>query len=159
MVNDYFDCLQLIKQCINVVLPKAELKKVHLEGPVLANPLDKYYFMQICSDEGRHGQCILNFLSNGIKFTSGGGTVSVHLRVIRVFDVFDEGATVKSESVSSRSDSDNSIPDKEVRLEEESEGVERTEEKVVSYEMIFRDTGTGISPENQQKLFLNFGKL
>ena len=25
--------------------------------------------------------------------------------------------------------------------------------------MIFRDTGIGISPENQNKLFLNFGKL
>ena len=30
---------------------------------------------------------------------------------------------------------------------------------MVSFDIIFRDTGCGISKENQQKLFNNFGKL
>ena len=32
-------------------------------------------------------------------------------------------------------------------------------EKMVSFDIIFRDSGCGISKENQQKLFNNFGKL
>ena len=34
-----------------------------------------------------------------------------------------------------------------------------THEKLITFHMIFRDSGCGISPENQQKLFMNFGKL
>ena len=32
-------------------------------------------------------------------------------------------------------------------------------EKLVNFEFIFRDSGCGISAENQQKLFMNFSKL
>ena len=32
-------------------------------------------------------------------------------------------------------------------------------EKLVSFALIFRDSGCGISEENQKKLFSNFGKL
>ena len=30
---------------------------------------------------------------------------------------------------------------------------------MLHFEMIFRDTGVGISPENQNRLFQNFGKV
>mmetsp|Transcript_46495 Transcript_46495/g.61596 ORF Transcript_46495/g.61596 Transcript_46495/m.61596 type:complete len:85 (-) Transcript_46495:1357-1611(-) len=30
---------------------------------------------------------------------------------------------------------------------------------MLTFQMIFRDTGCGISPENQKRLFMNFGKL
>ena len=30
---------------------------------------------------------------------------------------------------------------------------------MISFEMIFRDSGCGISPENQETLFMNFSKL
>ena len=32
-------------------------------------------------------------------------------------------------------------------------------EKFVAFEIVFRDTGCGISPENKSRLFMNFGKL
>ena len=35
----------------------------------------------------------------------------------------------------------------------------RTADKLITFEIIFRDTGCGISPENQEKLFMNFSKL
>ena len=35
----------------------------------------------------------------------------------------------------------------------------RRVDKLITFEMIFRDTGCGISAENQEKLFMNFGRL
>ena len=57
------------------------MKKVRVEGPEFLNPLDKYYFKQVFSDERRYAQIILNFLSNGIKFTPANGVVKIILKV------------------------------------------------------------------------------
>ena len=84
MVNSYFDCIKLIKKCTSIVTAHAALRKVKVIGPIFTDPLDKYYFYQLYSDERRYGQIILNFLSNGIKFSTEGGIVSVLLRVTEV---------------------------------------------------------------------------
>ena len=91
MVNEYFDCLKLIKRCFGILAVQAKLKQVRLMGPVFDSPLDKYYFLQVFSDERRFGQVILNFMSNSIKFTSPNGVVSLLLKVLSVNGLGEEG--------------------------------------------------------------------
>ena len=84
MVNEYFNVCSLIKRCIQLLKTQANLKNVQLSGPILEKPSDSCYFHLLYSDERRYGQIILNFLSNGIKFSTEGGIVSVLLRVTEV---------------------------------------------------------------------------
>ncbi len=60
---------------------------MRLVGPVIPNPLHKYYFQSIYVDELRYSQFIINFLSNSIKFTESGGEASVHLKITQISDV------------------------------------------------------------------------
>ena len=48
------------------------------------------------------------------------------------------------------------LEDKEI-IEEEKQPV--LKEKLISFQMTFRDSGCGISHENKDKLFMNFSKL
>ena len=55
----------------------------------------------------------------------------------------------------------NSAPDKSLGSDGGGErlSVNRVVEQLISFELIFRDSGCGISEENQRKLFMNFNKL
>ena len=86
LVNDYFNLGKLVKKCMQTMLSQAAVKKIHLLGPMMQNPLDKFYFRQIFGDENRYSQIILNFISNGIKFTPSNGVVSIHLNLTEVRD-------------------------------------------------------------------------
>ena len=97
----------------------------------------------------RYGQIIINFLTNAVKFSQQGGEVSVHLNVTSITDIEDKLSN----------DSDQlSAPDKEVRSEEYDSNASIVD-KLVSFDVIFRDTGCGISPDNLKRLFKSFGKL
>ena len=65
----------------------ANAREVILEGPKMSNHIDKFYFKQLFSDRQRYSQVILNFLSNAIKFTQKGGSVSVLFRVLKIKDL------------------------------------------------------------------------
>ena len=73
MVNEDFDCIELIRKCIKTFGLQAKQKQVQITGPKFENPLEKFYFKSLYSDERRYGQFILNFLSNSLKFTPAGG--------------------------------------------------------------------------------------
>ena len=51
LVNSYFDCVRLIKRCMGTVATHAHQKQITLEGPIFSNPLDKFYFRLLFSDE------------------------------------------------------------------------------------------------------------
>lgn len=65
--------------------------------------------------------------------------------------------------------SDESAPDKEINDPADKNNISSQflsvseqkvdTEKLISFDLTFRDTGCGISAENQQKLFKNFGKI
>ena len=164
MVNEYFDCISLVKKCITTMMTQCTLRKVNLVGPILSNPIDKYYFLEVFGDERRYGQIILNFLSNGIKFTPTSGTVSVHLSVTSIEDcaaILNQQSTKSerdshspSSSTSSASFISLSAPDKGIDAV-----VPKKSEKIINFKMTFRDTGCGVSTENQKRLFMNFSKL
>jgi hypothetical protein len=44
MVNEYFDCIKLVKQCFKTMATQSDIKKIYLLGPIMENPNDKYYF-------------------------------------------------------------------------------------------------------------------
>ena len=55
MVNEYFNCIELVQRCLRTMATQSTLKKVKLLGPILTNPLDKFYFSQVFGDERRYG--------------------------------------------------------------------------------------------------------
>ena len=120
MVKDYIDITMLIKRCMGMLQSQANYKNVRLTGPVIQNPIDKYYFQSIFVDELRYSQFIINFLSNSIKFTQSQGEVSIHLEITQITD-FDpkqcidanQDADVKFEKPDSVK-SYESAPDKEL---------------------------------------------
>ena len=44
MVNEYFNCSKLIKRCFEVIEFQARSKKIKLEGPVLDESPNRFYF-------------------------------------------------------------------------------------------------------------------
>ena len=137
-----------------MVQHQAKTKKVRLSGPILNSPADKFYFLKLYSDERRYGQCILNFLSNSIKFTPAGGDVIVLLNVLSVCDDPNQPKIEEAKKVSIFDSVEASLAseseDSESRRQfgEDNDVEERMIEQLVTFQMIFRDTGCGISPEN-----------
>lgn len=82
------------------------LKNITLNGPVFTNPIDKFYFQMVFSDDHRYGQIILNFISNSIKFTQNNGVISVLLEITNIQDV------ISVNKMSHHSESSGFIPDK-----------------------------------------------
>ena len=102
-------------------------------------------------------------MSNAIKFSNTNGTVSVHLSVNEVIDAKQTQEEYKLEQEENKSDGsfilEEEAPDKEILSENELENEQNYKEKIVSFQIIFRDNGCGISPENKKRLFMNFGNL
>ena len=44
MVNEYFNCKNLIKRSFRTVAAQSSLKSINLVGPIFENPLDRFYF-------------------------------------------------------------------------------------------------------------------
>ena len=87
MVNAYFNFSRLVRRCCSILSPMASLRGVKVHGPYYSNPLDQFYFKQIYNDEQRFAQVIINFASNGIKFTPKEGSVSILLKINWIRDL------------------------------------------------------------------------
>ena len=51
IVNKHFNCKVLVKRCMQIVASQANNRQIKLVGPVIDNPLGKYYFEKLFSDE------------------------------------------------------------------------------------------------------------
>ena len=120
--NDYFDCILLAKNCMEMLNSQAMFKKIHLLGPLFENPIDKLYFKHLYGDENRFCQIIVNFMTNGIKFTPADGVVSIGLKVTKIADVTTLTLEESKEKLCIKSEDDDtssirSAPDKEINEE------------------------------------------
>ena len=118
MVNKNFNCINLIKTCINNLKLQAKKKKVSIIGPIFESPLDRFYFYQLYTDKRHYGQLIFSFLSNSIKFTPEGGKVTIALKILSIEDF--DSKNIHSQQVYlvsprfSQHEHSSSAPDKEV---------------------------------------------
>ena len=54
-MTEYFNCIKLVKYCMATMKTQGILKKIHLLGPIIEQPLDKYYFELLFGDPNRYG--------------------------------------------------------------------------------------------------------
>lgn len=89
------DCAQLVEQCLLIIKPRAEEKRIRLDCEIEEG------FPHIKADALRLKQIFINLLSNAVKFTEPEGRVTLHATVIDEgwvqVDIADTGAgmTVK----------------------------------------------------------------
>lgn len=144
-----------------------------LSGPIFSNKEDAIYFKHVLGDKLRYMQIMTNFLTNAIKFSIPGGTVSILIRlkdlkepsenennVKRIRSVIrDTSSAYSSLNKSGKSRKVFSVSEKSHIFTEISTKGDSEKQYIIDFEMIFRDTGYGISEEAQQDLFYNFSKL
>ena len=87
MLEEYFNCISLVKKCLRTMTSQCSFKNIKLVGPMFKNHYEKYYFKEVLGDENRYSQIILNFVSNAIKFSKKNGSVTVRLNLTKVTDI------------------------------------------------------------------------
>lgn len=142
-----FNLRELIEGSLAMVKEKAMKHGIKLKAEVEEEIGD------IEADERKIKQVIFNLLSNAMKFTPDGGSVCVAAR------------RVKSSELGVRSESLREVRSQEsgVRSEENIDSEHRTKNSEPGdfdyIEITVEDTGSGISPEDQKRLFQPFQQL
>ena len=153
----------------------AKRKSVALLGPIYKSSEQSVLFDRVYGDSRRLLQIIVNFVNNAVKFTEAEGHVSVLLDVTHVHaepssreeekaylvDAFRPRAAPDKHSKISSGANCGSAPDKSIIEDNELDSSESELEHRVqfTYSMTIKDTGIGISKQDQARLFKNFGKL
>ena len=101
-----------------------------------ANFSTKDYEFEICTDQRRLQQVLLNLLSNSLKFTKPGGSITIKVKYIRDW-------------------SDLTYQGEFAELQQEQRMAMLLEHGMIEVQVV--DTGIGIKDEDQQKLFKLFG--
>ena len=87
IVNEYFTLSKVIEETFNLNKKFANDKNINLLGPLYSDKQDSVFFQRLYGDNRRYLQVLVNFVTNAIKFTPSGGTVSILLEVISVKDL------------------------------------------------------------------------
>jgi len=104
--------------------------------------LDVAFFRQICGDERRYLQILVNFLSNAIKFSPRDSNIVVGLKLDEV--------TAKTEVITEEPEDENQINTITVPKHQILYG---------SFDLTVQDFGYGMSPESASKIFIDFAKM
>ena len=139
---EYFNLLDTIHQVFEIMMILAHEYGVELYAQI-DDPKNLKYLKLFRGDKRRYIQIFLNFLSNAVKFTDRGGSVTLRISIVEtqemeVEDVSDE----ENQEINSSFLRGNHFNN-----------------YYLSLKMEVIDTGIGISEENVQKLFLDFNKL
>ncbi|WP_310410407.1 ATP-binding protein [Chamaesiphon sp. OTE_8_metabat_110] len=101
-----FSLAKSIEQIVEVVKPKAEIRKINLEVQIIKDgselTQDDGRDLRFCGDPQRVRQILLNILTNAIKFTPAHGTVLVRAWSedgYAVLEVEDSGIGIESEQI------------------------------------------------------------
>lgn len=89
-------------------------------------------FKQICGDERRYLQILINFLSNAIKFSPRDSNILVGLMINEV--------TAKTEVISEEPEDENQI---------NTSSITKHQILFVSFDLTIQDYGYGMSPESE----------
>jgi signal transduction histidine kinase len=77
---EYFNMYEVVIEAFSIVSFQAQQKRINLF--LLFDKSRPFVFKRIYNDKRRFLQIFLNFLSNSIKFTSFGGFIKIHLKII-----------------------------------------------------------------------------
>jgi signal transduction histidine kinase len=126
--------LELIRECIATIRPLAESREIAVELASPAAGVDPG--LRVEADPGRLREIVLNLLSNAVKFTPPGGQVLVEL--LGPADPTAAPITA-GQTAATRSTDDGDRPP--------------------SARIVIRDTGSGIAPEDQERIFEKFTRI
>ena len=76
--NEYFNLVQLLGKAFDMLEYHAEQKQITFESKLLT---ESKFFTSVFGDERRYMQILVNFLSNSLKFSPRGSTITISLEV------------------------------------------------------------------------------
>ena len=182
IVKEWFNLGDTIKNAFNVLRFEAQRKGISLNLNAWNNDLS--VFNQIFSDESRYLQILLNLLSNALKFTPSGGSITVKLVSIENIQMsesfaieldLDEADLAKyssgnisrfinkmsistiKKSVINRGTKKNNYQQVNPLQQYNSKFLNRY--NYIKFKMQVIDTGVGISEEGLKNMFIDFGSL
>eukprot|EP00347_Sterkiella_histriomuscorum_P019508 403341364 len=163
--TSYFNLFETIQKAIDTIEFQAQQKNIFIQNEFSEDKTE--YFVQILGDQNRYLQILLNFLSNSIKFTPTSGKIIIQTNLLdkqriqkaKEFAALENLKNLKSGEIEVKTKRNRSLSMGTVDVHK-LEGISSDNNQYyIDFEIKIIDSGMGISKENMQKIFLNFGKL
>ena len=138
---------EMVERVMNVMKFRADEKKQSLSLHI-----DDKIPGILLGDGQRFAQVLTNLIGNAIKFTPEGGAVTVDARLAEADEPAAEGP---ADVIASESEAIQKTAEAAAAAEEPADVIE-SETEALTLQITITDTGIGISPEQQDRLFQSF---